>query len=80
MPPVDVELPKWGTAMEDGTISNWYVSVGDSVEAGEPLAEVSTDKVDADVESPATGIVIEILASIGETIGVGTVIARIDSR
>jgi 2-oxoglutarate dehydrogenase E2 component (dihydrolipoamide succinyltransferase) len=66
-----------GVSVSEGTITKWSKQVGDSIEADETLLEISTDKVDTEVPSPATGIVTEILVQEGETVEVGTVLARI---
>ena len=75
----DVELPKWGMTMQDGTIAEWLKEVGDEVEEGEPIAVVETEKVNTDLEAPESGVVREILVQEGETVEVGTVLARIDA-
>ena len=74
----DVELPKWGMTMQDGTIAEWLKKVGDTVEEGEPIAVVETEKVNADLEAPESGVLREILVQEGETVNVGSVLARID--
>ncbi len=74
----DVELPKWGMTMQDGTIAEWLKEVGDTVEEGEPIAVVETEKVNADLEAPESGVLREILVQEGETVNVGSVLARID--
>jgi 2-oxoglutarate dehydrogenase E2 component (dihydrolipoamide succinyltransferase) len=66
-----------GVSVSEGTITKWNKQVGDSIEADETLLEISTDKVDTEVPSPATGVVTEILVPEGETVDVGTVLARI---
>ena len=66
--------------MQEGTITEWQVSVGDEVTEGQVIATVETEKVDAEIEAPTTGVLEEILVAAGETIPVGTVIARIDTR
>lgn len=73
----EVTLPKWGMTMSEGRIDAWEVAVGDSVTEGQPLAAVSTDKVESDVEAPVDGVVEEILVEAGETVKVGTLLARI---
>ena len=75
---MDVTLPKWG-AMEEGDILEWQVASGDRVEEGEVLVTVEAEKVTGEVEAPVSGVVTEILAVAGETITVGTVIARIEA-
>ncbi len=71
----DVTLPQLGETVTEGTITQWFKAVGDSVEVDEPLFEVSTDKVDSEVPSPASGVVVEIRVPEGETVDVGTVLA-----
>jgi pyruvate/2-oxoglutarate dehydrogenase complex dihydrolipoamide acyltransferase (E2) component len=73
----DVELPKWGMTMQDGTIAEWLKKPGERVEEGEPIAIVETEKVSTDLEAPESGVLKEILVSEGETVDVGTVLARI---
>jgi 2-oxoglutarate dehydrogenase E2 component (dihydrolipoamide succinyltransferase) len=74
---VDVVMPQMGVSVSEGTITRWAKQVGDTVEADETLLEISTDKVDTEVPSPASGVVSEILVQEGETVEVGTVLARI---
>ncbi|HEY0416406.1 MAG TPA: 2-oxoglutarate dehydrogenase, E2 component, dihydrolipoamide succinyltransferase [Gaiellaceae bacterium] len=74
---VDVVMPQMGVSVSEGTITRWLKQVGDTVEADETLLEISTDKVDTEVPSPATGVVGEILVQEGETVAVGTVLARV---
>lgn len=74
---MDVVLPKWGMSMQDAVIAEWLVAVGDVVAEGQPMATVETDKVEATVESPGSGSVLELLAKAGDTVDVGAVIARI---
>ena len=73
----DVELPQLGESVTEGTITAWLVSVGDTVEADQPLFELSSDKIDTEVPSPTAGTVTEILVEVDETVEVGTVVARI---
>jgi pyruvate dehydrogenase E2 component (dihydrolipoamide acetyltransferase) len=73
----DVTLPQLGETVTEGTITQWFKQVGDSVAEDEPLFEVSTDKVDTEVPSPTSGTITEIRAQEGETVAVGTVIAVI---
>src|SRR5918912_759872 len=70
-------MPQRGVSVSEGTITRWAKQVGDTVEADETLLEISTDKVDTEVPSPASGIVTEILVQEGETVAVGTALARI---
>ncbi len=75
--PTDVVMPQMGESIAEGTIVRWMKKVGDSVERDEPLFEISTDKVDAEIPSPAAGVVAEIRASEGETVPVNSVVAVI---
>jgi pyruvate dehydrogenase E2 component (dihydrolipoyllysine-residue acetyltransferase) len=76
---VDVVMPQMGVSVSEGTITRWLKQVGDHIEADETIVEISTDKVDTEVPSPATGIVREILADEGDTVPVNTRIAVIAS-
>lgn len=71
----DVVLPQLGETVTEGTITQWFKNVGDTVAADEPLFEVSTDKVDTEVPSPVAGVLVEIRVAEGDTVDVGTVIA-----
>src|SRR5438552_10885509 len=73
----DVVMPQMGESIAEGTIVRWIKKVGDTVERDEPLFEISTDKVDAEIPSPAAGVVSEIRAKEGETVPVNTVVAVI---
>lgn len=72
-----VEMPELGESVTEGTITQWLKSVGDTIEADEPLLEVSTDKVDTEVPSPVSGTLLEIKAEEDDTVEVGDVIAVI---
>jgi pyruvate dehydrogenase E2 component (dihydrolipoamide acetyltransferase) len=74
---VDVVMPQMGVSVSEGTITKWLKSEGEEVAADESLLEISTDKVDTEVPSPAAGVVQQILAQEGETVSVGTKIAVI---
>ncbi len=74
---VDVVMPQMGVSVSEGTITKWNKQVGEHVEADETLLEISTDKVDTEVPSPATGVVSEIFVEEGQTVDVGTLLARI---
>jgi pyruvate/2-oxoglutarate dehydrogenase complex dihydrolipoamide acyltransferase (E2) component len=74
---VDVAMPQMGVSVVEGTLVEWKKQPGDWVEADEIIASISTDKIDTDVESPATGRVQEIIVEVGTTVEVGTVMARI---
>src|SRR3954471_19309026 len=70
-------MPQMGVSVAEGTVVEWRKHVGDWVTADEVIASISTDKIDTDVESPASGRVQEILIEVGTTVDVGTVLARI---
>ena len=74
---VEVVMPQMGVSVSEGTVTKWLKAEGDAVAADEPLLEISTDKVDTEVPSPATGVVGQILVQEGETVDVGTRIATI---
>ncbi|PFN98111.1 branched-chain alpha-keto acid dehydrogenase subunit E2 [Bacillus sp. AFS076308] len=74
---VEVVMPKLGMAMKEGTVSLWNKGVGDSVEKGEPIASVNSEKIEIDVESPAEGTVLKITVPEGEGVPPGTVICFI---
>ena len=73
----EVIMPQMGESIAEGTITRWLVKVGDKVERDQPLFEISTDKVDAEIPSPATGVLLEIKADEGETVPVDQVVALI---
>jgi pyruvate dehydrogenase E2 component (dihydrolipoamide acetyltransferase) len=73
----DILLPQLGESVTEGTITRWFKQVGDTVAEDEALFEVSTDKVDSEVPSVVAGVVTEILVPEGETVEVGTVLARV---
>src|SRR6266581_2112704 len=75
--PTDVVMPQMGESIAEGTIVRWIKKVGDQVARDEPLFEISTDKVDAEIPSPAAGIVAEIRVQEGETVPVNSVVAVI---
>lgn len=75
--PISVLMPQLGESIAEGTIVRWYKDIGDSVALDEPLLEVSTDKVDAEIPSPAAGVLTEIRAREGETVLVDSVVALI---
>src|SRR5262245_7647517 len=73
----EVVMPQMGESVAEGTIVRWIKKVGDSVERDEPLFEISTDKVDAEIPSPVAGVITEIRAKEGETVPVNAVVAVI---
>ena len=73
----NVILPKWGLTMEDGVVVEWHVSEGDAVTEGQVIAEVETEKVENDLESPCDGVVARILVDVEVEVEVGTVLAII---
>ncbi len=79
MSKVDVIMPQMGESIAEGTLTRWLKKVGDAVERDEDLFEISTDKVDADIPSPAGGVLAEVLVQSGETVEINTVVARIET-
>src|ERR1700737_1433849 len=75
----DVVMPQMGESIAEGTIVRWIKKVGEKVDRDEPLFEISTDKVDAEIPSPAAGVVTEIRVKEGETVPVNSVVAVIGS-
>lgn len=73
----DVTMPQMGESIAEGTIVRWIKRAGDVVDKDEPLFEISTDKVDAEIPSPAAGVLIDVLVKEGETVPVNSVVARI---
>ncbi|MBO0377528.1 dihydrolipoamide acetyltransferase family protein [Staphylococcus warneri] len=76
---MDIKMPKLGESVHEGTIEQWLVSVGDHVDEYDPLCEVITDKVTAEVPSTVSGTITELTVSEGETVEIDTVICKIDS-
>ena len=72
-----VEMPELGESVTEGTVTQWLKKVGDKVSVDEPLLEVSTDKVDTEIPSPASGVLLKIIAEEDDTVDVGAVIAEI---
>jgi 2-oxoglutarate dehydrogenase E2 component (dihydrolipoamide succinyltransferase) len=77
---VDVVMPQMGESIAEGTITRWLKQVGDRVEREEPVFEISTDKVDAEIPSPASGVLVEIRGSVGDTVEVNAVVAVIETE
>lgn len=76
----DVVMPQMGESIVEGTLTRWLKKVGDRVERDEPLFEISTDKVDTEIPSPAAGVLSEILVEEGATVAINTVVARITAE
>jgi len=76
---IEVEMPKMGESVMEGTIIKWFKKVGDQIKRDENLFEISTDKVDTEVPSPVGGTVVEILVGEQETVDVGTIVAKIST-
>src|SRR5262249_6383945 len=76
----DVVMPQMGESIAEGTITKWLKKVGDHVDRYEPLFEISTDKVDAEIPSPAAGTLTEIKFKEGDTVEVNTVVAVLDGN
>jgi len=76
---VDVTMPQMGVSVTEGTIVAWPHEVGDPIAADETICEISTDKIDTEVPAPVSGVLAEVLVPIGETVEVGTVLARIST-
>ena len=74
---IDVVMPQMGESIVEGTLTKWLKKPGDTVERDEPLFEISTDKVDTEIPSPSAGTLAEALVAEGQTVGVGTIVARI---
>jgi 2-oxoglutarate dehydrogenase E2 component (dihydrolipoamide succinyltransferase) len=77
---IDVIMPQMGESIAEGTLSKWMKQVGDAVKRDEPIFEISTDKVDAEIPAPNEGTLAEILVQEGETVEVNTVVARIETE
>jgi pyruvate dehydrogenase E2 component (dihydrolipoamide acetyltransferase) len=77
---VDIIMPQMGESIAEGTLSKWLKKVGDEVKRDEPLFEISTDKVDAEIPAPAAGVLAEIIVKEGETVAVQTVVARLETE
>jgi 2-oxoglutarate dehydrogenase E1 component len=75
---VEIEMPQMGESVTEGTVLEWHVAEGDAVAEGDTVVEVSTDKVDAEVPAPASGVIAKILAGVDDTVEVGQALAQID--
>ena len=76
---IDVIMPQMGESIAEGTVSRWLKAVGDTVKRDEPIFEISTDKVDAEIPSPSAGVLVEILVGEGTTVDIQTVVARLET-
>ncbi|MGI8786516.1 MAG: 2-oxoglutarate dehydrogenase, E2 component, dihydrolipoamide succinyltransferase [Pyrinomonadaceae bacterium] len=76
----EVVMPQMGESITEGTVSKWLKSVGDKIEKDEPLLEISTDKVDAEVPSPSAGTLLEIRVNEGETVEVGAIVGLVGAK
>lgn len=76
----DVIMPQMGESIAEGTVTKWLKQIGDRVRRDEPLFEISTDKVDAEIPAPAEGVLLEILVNEGQTVPINTVVARIGAE
>ncbi len=74
----DVVMPQMGESIVEGTLTKWLMKPGERVERDQPLFEISTDKVDTEIPSPAAGTLAEVLVEEGKTVGINTVVARIE--
>ena len=75
---IDVVMPQMGESIVEGTLTKWLKKPGETVGRDEPLFEISTDKVDTEIPSPAAGTLAEVLIEEGKTVGINTVVARIN--
>src|SRR6266480_2379361 len=73
-------MPQMGESIAEGTLSKWLKKVGDPVKRDEPIFEISTDKVDAEIPAAASGVLAEILVTEGQTVPVQTVVARLETE
>src|ERR1700690_1377570 len=74
----DVVMPQMGESIVEGTLTKWLKKPGERIERAEPLFEISTDKVDTEIPSPAAGTLAEVVVEEGKTVGINTIVARID--
>ncbi len=76
----ELVMPQMGESVAEGTVSKWYVKLGEAVRKDQTVLSISTDKVDAEIPAPAAGVLAEVLVGEGEKVNIGTVLARIDSE
>ena len=77
---IDVIMPQMGESIAEGTLSKWLKKVGDQVKRDEPIFEISTDKVDAEIPAPSAGVLAEVIVEEGQTVPVQTIVARIETE
>ena len=77
---IDVLMPQMGESIAEGTLSKWLKKLGDRVKRDEPIFEISTDKVDAEIPAPVAGVLAEILVQEGQTVPVQTLVARLETE
>src|SRR5216117_2148372 len=77
---IDVLMPQMGESIAEGTVSKWLKKIGDPVKRDEPLLEISTDKVDAEIPAPAAGVLAEIKVQEGQTVPVQTLVAVLETE
>jgi 2-oxoglutarate dehydrogenase E2 component (dihydrolipoamide succinyltransferase) len=77
---IEVPMPQMGESIVEGTVSRWLKNVGDEVERDEPILEISTDKVDAEIPAPSAGTLVEVAVEEGQTVEVGTIVAWIETE
>ncbi|MCF7921164.1 MAG: 2-oxo acid dehydrogenase subunit E2 [Candidatus Marinimicrobia bacterium] len=75
----DIVMPKMGESLTEGTVLEWKKAVGDTIDKDETLLEIATDKVDAEIPSPVSGILIEIIGKVNQTYDIDTIIARVET-
>jgi len=78
--PARIVMPRLGQTMTEGVVTRWLRQAGDRVRKGEPLAEIETDKAILELESPADGVLLQILAAEGETVPVGETVALVSEE
>ena len=80
MKSIDIVMPRWGTSMEEGIVTAWHVSVGDTVVKGQAIAEISIDKADAGIEAPQDGSITELLVEVEQAVTPGAPVARMATQ
>ena len=75
---VEIQMPQMGESVTEGTILEWHVAEGEEVAEGDTVVEVSTDKIDAEVPAPSSGVITKILAAVDDTVSVGQALAELD--